>query len=136
LRAVRVDEIDLVHRELQLPRELLDLGLAGGEDPGRHMPSSARIFAARRIFGCSPSGNTMRLGSRRAFSITTPMTSRERDSIASSRRRYAAMSVIGARATPDFIAASATAGATHRSTRWSNGFGIRYSRPNRKLWPP
>ena len=43
------------------------------------------------------------------------------------------MSMIGLRATPDRIAASATAGATHRSTRWSKGFGIRYSLPKRKL---
>ena len=46
------------------------------------------------------------------------------------------MSVIGSRATPERIAASATAGATQRSTRWSKGLGIRYSRPKRKLWPP
>ena len=72
-----------------------------------------------------PSGNTMRLGSRRAFSITTLVTSRERESIASSRRRYAPMSAIGWRATPDVIAASATAGATQSSTRKSNGLGIR-----------
>ncbi len=64
------------------------------------------------------------------------MTSRARESIASSRRRYAAMSVIGSRATPDLIAASATAGATQSSTRKSKGFGIRYSRPNRNSWPP
>ena len=81
------------------------------------MPSSTRIFAARRIFGCSPSGNTIRFGFCRAFRMMTRITSRERDSIASRRRRYAAMSVIGFRATPDFIAASATAGATQSSTR-------------------
>jgi hypothetical protein len=46
------------------------------------------------------------------------------------------MSVIGCRATPDRIAASATAGATQSSTRKSNGFGIRYSRPKRNSWPP
>ena len=46
------------------------------------------------------------------------------------------MSAIGWRATPDCIAASATAGATQSSTRWSNGFGIRYSRPKRNDWPP
>ncbi len=78
----------------------------------------------------------MRFGSRRAFSITVLMTSRERESIASSRRRYAAMSAIGCRATPERMAASATAGATQRSTRWSKGFGIRYSRPKRNDCPP
>ena len=103
---------------------------------GRQIPSSARILAARRTLGCSPSGKTMRLGSRRAFSRTTLMTSLERESIASSRRRYAPMSVIGSRATPERMAASATAGATQRSTRGSKGFGIRYSRPNRNDWPP
>ena len=46
------------------------------------------------------------------------------------------MSVIGRRATPEVIAASATAGATQRSTRKSKGLGIRYSRPKRKDWPP
>ena len=40
-----------------------------------------------------------------------------------SRSRYSAMSSVR-RATPDFIAASATAGAHHHSTRVSNGLGM------------
>ena len=40
------------------------------------------------------------------------------------------------RATPQSIAALATAGATPRSTRGSSGFGMMYSRPNRNRSPP
>ena len=40
-----------------------------------------------------------------------------------SRSRYSSMSSFS-RATPDFIAASATAGAHHHSTRVSNGLGM------------
>ena len=40
-------------------------------------------------------------------------------------RGISSMSVIGLRATPVAVAASATAGAHHRSTRVSNGFGMR-----------
>ena len=43
---------------------------------------------------------------------------------------------LGTALTSVFFLLTATAGATQRSTRWSKGFGIRYSRPNRKLWPP
>lgn len=43
---------------------------------------------------------------------------------ASSRSRYSSMSNV-IRATPDSIAAFATAGATHHSTRGSNGFGMK-----------
>jgi hypothetical protein len=40
------------------------------------------------------------------------------------RSRYSSMSNL-MRATPDSIAAFATAGATHHSTRGSNGFGMK-----------
>jgi hypothetical protein len=46
------------------------------------------------------------------------------------------MSLIGSRATPLSIAALATAGASHRSTRGSNGFGMMYSRPKRSEETP
>ena len=44
--------------------------------------------------------------------------------------------MIGLRATPVSHAALATAGASHVSTRGSNGFGMRYSRPNDMLFTP
>ncbi len=46
------------------------------------------------------------------------------------------MSAIGRVATPLAIAALATAGAMRVIRRGSNGFGIRYSGPNRRLVMP
>jgi hypothetical protein len=45
------------------------------------------------------------------------------------------MSSIGRVATPESIAACATAGAILMIRRGSNGFGIRYSGPNSSEWP-
>src|SRR6478672_993001 len=50
-----------------------------------------------------------------------------------SRARYASKSSIGRVATPESIAAFATAGAIITMSRGSNGFGIRYSGPNRRF---
>ena len=49
---------------------------------------------------------------------------------------YASMSTIGRAATPESIAACATAGASITSRRGSNGRGIRYSAPNEGTSPP
>ena len=72
----------------------------------------------------SPSGKTIRLGAlcarwtiRRMIVCCTPPIRR------CSRSRYSSMSTVS-RATPDSIAALATAGAHHSSTRESNGFGM------------
>ena len=46
------------------------------------------------------------------------------------------MFVIGRVATPESIAAWATAGASETSRRGSNGCGIRYSGPNVSCWSP
>ncbi len=91
---------------------------------GRASPSHTRVAAARMILGSSPSEKTTRRGEDRALWYTMLMTSRPRTSLLASSSRYWVRST--ARwATPLAMAASATAGATHRGTRGSTGFGMR-----------
>ena len=80
--------------------------------------------------GSSPSGKTTDRVDFFARPITLRMTSRSSPSRASSAWTYSSWS-IPIRATPLSIAAFATAGASHRRTRESNGEGIRYSGPKR-----
>ncbi len=68
----------LEHRRRSRSRRARRIGWA--------IPSSTRIFAARRIFSCSPSGKTTRLGSRRARSRTSRISSRRREISVSSWR--------------------------------------------------
>ena len=89
------------------------------------MPSSTQMCAARMIFGSSPSGKTTRFGLLIARLITPRMTPRAR-----SEPRLEPLAILVevdeiVRATPLATAAHATAGATHSSTRGSNGKGIR-----------
>jgi hypothetical protein len=67
----------------------------------------------------------MRLGSRRASRPIVRMIEYAAfEPLLISFSRYSAMSNL-MRATPESIAACATAGATHQSTRGSNGFGMK-----------
>ena len=78
----------------------------------------------------------MRFGARRAASNTGRITWPERYTTSSRSWRYCSKSAIGRSATPVSIAARATAGATTRISRGSNGFGMMYSGPNTGASPP
>ena len=77
-----------------------------------------------------------RFGAVFACSNTGFMMSPERNTNRLSRSRYCSKSAIGRVATPDSIAAFATAGAMRRISRGSNGFGISEPGPKVGASPP
>ena len=104
---------------------------------GRAIFSSTTTCTARNTRSSSPSAKTTRVPYSLVFFfanantgfMNVPLwyTNCCKDSV------YCAMSSIGRVATPESIAACATAGAILTIKRGSNGFGIRYSGPKLKF---
>ncbi len=92
---------------------------------GRAISSSSTIWQARSTLMLSPSGKTIRLGALFAR-CDDPAHDRVLRAADAALQPLAVLVEVerAARATPDSIAASATAGAHHQSTRVSNGLGM------------
>ncbi len=92
---------------------------------GRAMPSSTTCCTARSTRSSSPSQYTTRLGASLAAANIGFMMRPDWYTKRLSRPRYPSKSVTGRVATPESIAACATAGAILAISRGSNGRGIR-----------
>ena len=118
-----------------MPAVVWRMSSTGPSSTGSQMASSRRMAAACWTLGWCPSGKAMRVSFLRARLTTDQSTWWARLWRLRSCSTYSDMSM-RVRATPPSMAALATAGATHSSTRWSNGLGMMYWRPNWKRSPP
>ncbi len=101
---------------------------------GYATPSSNTICAAFNIFRLSASANTSLRGSLLALLPSTLISWLSKPSRLSSSIAYSLQLVIFVCATPDAIAAFATAGATVDNKRGSRGLGIIYEGPKTILF--